>query len=301
MKVFRLKTGNEMKIGVMLDDAVIDFQRARLAYELADRKATQIALICQSMDMMIKQGIFKLGIFTEVCDFLKKHNLVDSFTVKENFKYEIPLIQPSKILALGRNYRAHAEESNLSVPDEPIIFDKVTSSMLPHEGEIVYPSVVNRLDHEIELVIIIGKTAKDISPSDAYDHIAGYTIGNDISARDMQERDMKIVNPWLRSKSFDTFTPLGPFVVPKDAVDDAQNLEMELKVNGETRQKSTTAKMVFDIPSLMSYISKHMTLLPGDMIMTGTPEGISALEVGDVVEATIEGIGTLRNTVVSGG
>lgn len=301
MKVFRFTTSNETKIGIMLNDAVIDFQRARLAYELANSNAQRIASNCETLDIMIKQDIFNLATFTDVCDFLNKHNLVENFSVSDKIKFEIPLVQPSKILALGRNYKAHAEESNLSVPDEPIIFDKLTSSMLPHEGEIVYPSVVGRLDHEIELVLVIGKTAKDIDSSEAYDYIAGYTIGNDISARDIQEKDMKLVNPWLRSKSFDTFTPLGPYIVPKDAIDDAQNLEMELKVNGETRQKSTTAKMVFDIPNLMSYISKHMTLLPGDMIMTGTPEGISALEVGDVVEAAIDGIGTLRNKVVSGG
>ncbi len=301
MKLFMFSVGDETKVGLMLNNAVIDFSRARSAYELANRKASQIAPYCQSLDMMIKESTYKLEVFTKVCDFLEKHKLSENFTVSDKIKYEMPLFHPSKILALGRNYRAHAEESGLSVPDEPIIFDKAVTSMLPHEGMIVYPPAVKRLDHEIELVIVIGKKAKDIAPDNALDYIAGYTIGNDISARDMQERDIKIANPWLRSKSFDTFSPIGPYIVPKDAIDDAQNLEMVLKVNGEVRQNSNTSEMVFKIPELMSYISRHMTLLPGDMIMTGTPQGISSLEVGDVVDATINSIGTLRNTVVSGG
>ena len=209
-----------------------------------------------------------------------------------------PIQTPSKILALGRNYKAHAEEGGHKVTEEPIFFNKVPTTILPHEGEIIYPPGVTRLDHEIELAVVISDRAKNVAESDAMDHVAGYTIANDITARDMQKADLAKSHPWLRSKNFDTFLPIGPYLVPKDAVPDVHNLDMELKVNGETRQKSNTSMMVFSIPEIIAYISRYMTLLPGDIILTGTPEGISPLEVGDVIEATIESLGTLRNTVV---
>ncbi len=291
---------DESGIGLMKDDKAIDFSRAWEVCELIKESDLSDTYCFWSLEMMIEQELFRLEIFSEVWSFLEAHNLLEDFKIKDGFKYEIPLFQPSKILALGRNYKAHAEEAGLDVPDVPIIFDKVITSMVAHEGNIVYPSQVKRLDHEIELAVVIGEEAKNISAADALDYVAGYTIANDISARDMQERDIAKTNPWLRSKSFDTFSPIGPYLIPKDAIPDAQNLELELKVNGETRQKSNTSMMVFKIPEMISYISEHMTLLPGDVIMTGTPEGISALKVGDIVEATIEGIGTLRNTVVAG-
>lgn len=291
---------DELKIGLEMDGRIIDFSRAWEISELVKESDLSETCCFWTLETMIMNELFRQETFSGVRSFLEAHNLVEDFTIGEKVKYETPLLQPSKILALGRNYRAHAEEGGLEVPDEPIIFDKVTTSMVAHEGGIVYPLQVNRLDHEIELAVVIGEEAKNISAADAMDYVAGYTIANDISARDMQEKDVKKSNPWLRSKSFDTFSPIGPYLVPKDAIPDAQNLEMELKVNGETRQKSNTSKMVFGIPELISYISEHMTLLPGDIIMTGTPEGISALEIGDVVEATIEGIGTLRNTVAAG-
>ncbi|MCK4303523.1 MAG: fumarylacetoacetate hydrolase family protein [Candidatus Eisenbacteria sp.] len=292
--------GGEKRIGLMTGDSVIDFCRAAQVYELAD-KGSSVVSEFRTLEAMIEGGHFSRDSFSSVVSFLEKHGLVEDFTLEGEIAYELPISRPSKILALGRNYRAHAEESGLDVPDEPIIFDKVTTSMVAHGGDIVYPPQVTRMDHEIELAVVIGRRAKDIRTGDAWDYIAGYTIANDVSARHMQERDIGKGNPWLRSKSFDTFAPMGPYLVPRDAVSDAHNLELELKVNGEVRQRSNTSKMVFKIPEVISFISSHMTLLPGDIILTGTPEGISPLVPGDVVEATIENIGTLRNRVVEGG
>jgi 2-keto-4-pentenoate hydratase/2-oxohepta-3-ene-1,7-dioic acid hydratase in catechol pathway len=300
MKPFMFTIEDETKIGLENDGRTIDFSRAWEVYELVREGLPPDNIAFWSLELMIAQDLFRLETFSNVWSFLEAHNLTEDFKIGNGFKYDIPLFQPSKILALGRNYKAHAEEGGFDVPDEPIIFDKVITSMLAHGGDIVYPQQVKRLDHEIELAVVIGDEAKNVSINDAWDYVAGYTIANDISARDMQERDIAQTKPWLRSKNFDTFSPIGPYLIPKDAIPDAHNLEMELKVSGETRQKSNTSMMVFKIPEVISYISEHMTLLPGDIIMTGTPEGISPIEVGDVIEATIEGIGTLRNTVVAG-
>ncbi len=297
MKVFSFSIAEKQGVGLWKNGVVIDFLRALDVYEPAD--SSKAAFQGDSIDSMIMSGFFRFKILSDLFSFLEKHDLVDSFAVREDFRYGVPVRNPSKILGLGRNYKAHAEEANLDIPDEPIFFEKTVTSMTPHDSDIVYPRQVSRLDHEIELTVVIGKKAKNITADEAFDYIAGYTIGNDISARDMQERDIKISNPWFRSKSFDTFSPIGPYLVPTDAISDVHDLGMILRVNGEVRQRSNTSKMIFRIPEALSYISEHMTLLPGDIIMTGTPEGISPLQVGDIVEAEIEGIGTLKNRVVA--
>jgi 2-keto-4-pentenoate hydratase/2-oxohepta-3-ene-1,7-dioic acid hydratase in catechol pathway len=305
--------GDEVRIGLANAGRRVDFSRAWEIYRLAGGDAWSEASSSQSLpraqpfpclgslQLMIERDLFNLETFSAVYAFLEAHDLVDELAIRGTTKYALPISRPSKILALGRNYAAHAHEGGLDVPAEPIVFDKVVTSLVAHEGDIVYPRQVGRLDHEIELAVVIGRRAKDVHPQEAWECVAGYTIGNDISARDVQERDLQKGNPWLRSKSFDTFAPMGPYLVPREAVPDAHNLDMVLKVNGETRQQSDTSKMVFKIPEVVAYISEHMTLLPGDIIMTGTPEGISPLVVGDLVEATIAGLGTLRNRVVAGG
>jgi 2-keto-4-pentenoate hydratase/2-oxohepta-3-ene-1,7-dioic acid hydratase in catechol pathway len=157
---------------------------------------------------------------------------------------------------------------------------------------------VNRLDPEIELGVIIGRKAKFVSEAKALDHVAGYTIVNDVTARDMQRGDIHNGKPWFRSKSFDTFCPMGPYLLLTDEIADPQNLELKLRVNGDTRQHSNTARCIFTIPQIIAFIAKHMTLEPGDLIATGTPEGIAPLNRGDLVECTIAGLGTLANRVV---
>jgi 5-oxopent-3-ene-1,2,5-tricarboxylate decarboxylase/2-hydroxyhepta-2,4-diene-1,7-dioate isomerase len=296
MQLFNYGTMEGLSIGLKRGDRTIDLSRGLELYQDEDGAF----FYYMSLEEIILDDRFKMEFFKKVYNYLELESLIPGLEVEDEIEYEPPLYEPSKILALGRNYAAHAAEGGRKVAEEPIFFSKLLNTLLPHEGEIVYPPHLTRIDHEAELAVVIGETAKDVDASEGMDYVAGYTIANDITARDMQKQDQAKQHPWLRSKNFDTFCPMGPYLVPRDAIHDVHNLDIELKVNGETRQKSNTSKMVFRIPEVISYLSKHMTLFPGDIILTGTPEGISPLKVGDVVEASIEGLGTLRNTVVGG-
>lgn len=200
-------------------------------------------------------------------------------------------VVPSKIVCAGLNYKDHALELNMGIPSEPTLFLKPPSSVIAAYENIVYPDSVTRLDYEAELAIIIKKKAKDVSVKEAGNYILGFTCLNDITARDLQEKDIQ----WTRAKSFDTFCPLGPYIVSGI---DPSNLKIELKVNDLIRQSSSTKNMIFSIDYLLSFVSKVMTLLPGDVITTGTPKGVGELSKGDRVEVDIEGIGTLKNQVI---
>jgi len=214
-----------------------------------------------------------------------------------------PVPVPPKIVCLGLNYRDHAEEAHVPVPDRPVLFSKPSTAVVGPDDHIVYPKICSQLDYEVELAVVIGKKGKNISQAEAFSHIAGYTIFNDISARDIQFADKQ----WFRGKGFDTFAPTRPSLVLKDEVNDPHSLKMELRVNGEVRQRSTTANMVFRIPYLIAFISAAMTLQPGDIIATGTPAGVGfyakpekkLLKPGDVIEAEIQALGVLRNKVIS--
>jgi len=200
--------------------------------------------------------------------------------------------QPSKIIALGLNYTAHAAESGHDIPSEPLIFLKPPSAVIGPGEPIVLPRLSRRVDYEAELAVVIGHPARHVPPERALEYVLGYTCGNDVTARDLQRRD----GQWTRSKSFDTFCPLGPCI---ETHLDASALRVVCRVNGEVRQEGNTADMVFSVPDLIAFISQVMTLEPGDVIMTGTPMGVGPLAPGDVVEVEIEGIGTLRNPVMA--
>ncbi len=202
--------------------------------------------------------------------------------------------QPSKIVAVGLNYRTHAAEAGMDVPPEPLLFFKPPSSVIGPLDPIVYPALSQQVDYEGELAVIIGRRARNVSPEEAHDFILGYACGNDVTARDLQRRD----DQWTRAKGFDTFCPLGPCIVTDL---DPAHLAIRTRVNGEIRQNATTADMVFSVAELIATISQVMTLEPGDVILTGTPSGVGPLQPGDVVEVEIEGIGTLRNPVVGQG
>lgn len=216
-------------------------------------------------------------------------------------EFTVPLANPGKIICVGLNYADHCRETNTPLPDSPVLFNKFNSALLPHEGEITWAAdVTQKVDYEAELAVIIGKKARFVKEADALDYVAAYTIVNDISARDVQFAD----GQWIRGKSFDTFCPMGPFVVTADDIPDPQNLAIQCRVNGRTLQDSNTAEMIFKIPFLIEFISSFCTLYPGDIISTGTPHGVGAfrdpkvfLQPGDVVEVEIEGIGVLRNSV----
>jgi len=198
--------------------------------------------------------------------------------------------EPSKIVAIGRNYVAHAQEHGAEVPKEPLIFLKPPSSVIAAGETIVLPSQSRQVEHESELAVVIGRRATAVSREDALQYVFGYTCGNDVTARDLQRSD----GQWTRSKGFDTFCPLGPWI---ETGLDASDLEVTCRVNGAVRQQGRTSQLVFDVPFLVSYISDIMTLWPGDVIMSGTPAGVSPIRAGDVLEVEVERIGILRNLV----
>jgi len=206
-----------------------------------------------------------------------------------------PIIPP-KIIGLGWNYRAHNKELKAG-EGKPIIFYKPPSSVIGPDEKIILPKKSKQVEHEIELGIVIGKKGKNINAKDALNHIAGYTIILDITARDLQWEARKKGDPWDVCKGFDTFAPIGPGIVPKEFISDPGSLTLELKVNGKTRQKSNTSDMIMNPAEVVSYVSEYMTLQNGDVIASGTPEGVGAIKDGDVIESEIEGIGKMRNYV----
>jgi 2-keto-4-pentenoate hydratase/2-oxohepta-3-ene-1,7-dioic acid hydratase in catechol pathway len=212
----------------------------------------------------------------------------------------LPAVNPSKILAIGRNYFEHAAEGGSAPPAAPLVFNKLPNSLSAHEAPILLPNISDAVDYEAELAVVIGRRAKAVSEADALDYVFGYTLINDVTARDLQRGD----GQWVRGKGLDTFAPLGPFITTRDEVADVHALRIEGRLNGELMQSSTTAKMIFKVPYLVSYISQGITLEAGDVIATGTPEGVGffrkppvLLKDGDVFEVSVERLGTLRNTV----
>ncbi|MDR3067982.1 MAG: fumarylacetoacetate hydrolase family protein [Cellulomonas sp.] len=202
-----------------------------------------------------------------------------------------PVIPRSKVVAVARNYVAHAEEMGNEVPERPLLFFKPNTSVVGPDDPVVLPDWSDRVEHEGELAVVIGKVTKDVSPEAALAHVFGFTCANDVTARDVQRAESQ----WARAKGFDTSCPIGPWIVPGLDVDD---LEVSVRVNGELRQHGSTAQMVFDVAYLVSYVSEAFTLLPGDVILTGTPAGVGPMVHRDIVEVEIEGIGTLRNPVL---
>ncbi|MFW9874610.1 MAG: fumarylacetoacetate hydrolase family protein [Candidatus Thorarchaeota archaeon] len=213
-------------------------------------------------------------------------------------------LNPTKIICLGTNYMDHIKETGLEIPKEPLLFPKTLNCLITNNQPIIYPNYLynnrkyNRVDYEVELAFIIKDKCKNISSDNAYDHILGYTIFNDITARKMQTKDIVSQKPWFRSKSFDTFGPIGPIIKNTVEIRDPHNLDIELRVNGEIKQASNTKYLLFKIPDILEYITKLFTMESGDIIATGTPGGIGPVNLGDIIEATIEDIGTLTNKVI---
>ena len=200
---------------------------------------------------------------------------------------------PSKIVAVGLNYRSHAAELGMAVPEEPVLFLKPPSAVIGDGEPIILPAGAGRVDYEAELAVVIGRTAHAVSPESAVDYILGYTCANDVTARELQEKDAQ----WTRAKSFDTFCPLGPEAVPAAPGPDAL---VELVLNGEVRQSAPVSDMVFSPPELIAFISSVMTLEPGDVVLTGTPPGVGPVVAGDKVSVRIAGVGELTNPVGGG-
>lgn len=214
-----------------------------------------------------------------------------------------PIPRPRKnIMCMGRNYAEHAREGGAAPPEVPVFFTKPPTAVIGPDAAITYHRATHALDYEVELAVVIGRRGRDIPAARAQDYVFGYTIMNDVTARDLQRRYQQ----WFKGKSLDTFAPMGPWIVHRAAFPNPQQLRLTMRVNGETRQDSSTSKMLFSVAQLIETLSAGMTLEPGDIIATGTPEGVGLgftppkwLQVGDVVEAEVEGIGVLRNRIVA--
>ncbi|RFZ84243.1 FAA hydrolase family protein [Mucilaginibacter terrenus] len=223
--------------------------------------------------------------------------------VSDDERLGSPIARPSKILCIGLNYADHAKETNAQTPSEPIIFMKSTTSLVGPNDDIMIPKNSQKTDWEVELAVVIGKKTSYVEEADAEQYIAGYVLHNDVSEREFQlERN----GTWDKGKGCDTFAPMGPFLATPDEIGDANNLKLWLSVNGEIMQNGTTANFIFNVPYVVSYISQFMTLLPGDVISTGTPAGVGLgfkppvyLKPGDVVELGIDGLGTAKQHVIA--
>ena len=241
-------------------------------------------------------------------DWVRKNEdqiLRDGGIALDSVKLKSPVLKPEKIYCAAVNYMAHSKEQNTSPPTEPYFFTKFRNALIGPEDDILLPKISKQVDWEAELAVIIGKKGKDIPKEKAMEYVAGYTVANDISFRDLQKpgKSSYLGQNWVKGKGLDTAFPLGPLMVTTDEMKDPYSSELSLTVNGVTRQKSGINDMVFKIDSLIEFLSTDITLVPGDVVSTGTPEGVAAftglpfLKDGDVVEASVRGIGTLRNRV----
>ncbi len=264
-----------------------------------DRVATKDDIIYQTgipIPLNIKDFLFE-GWYDEVKDKISDTSFKDQL---EKFRLLAPIPDPPKIICLTFNYPAHAKEQNLVSPKEPVIFMKPRTTLCGTDSDIMCPNFIKQLDYEIELAVIIGKTCKNVDESESKDYIFGYMVFNDVSARDIQMRDKQ----FTRGKSFDTFAPCGPWITSADEVTNPQDLQLVTRINGQNRQDSSTKNMFIKIPSIISKLSNVMTLEKGDIIVTGTPDGVALnnpstpfLKNGDKIEMEIEKLGRIQNTV----
>lgn len=248
------------------------------------------------------EKFFEKGGLKQLETWLKK-NAASAPQVPATARLGPPICRPSKIVCIGLNYRDHAAETKAEPPKEPVLFFKSTTSLMGPNDALVMPRNSSKVDWEVELAVIIGKRALYIDKKNALDYVAGYALHNDYSERSFQ---LERGGQWVKGKSADTFAPLGPFLATPDEIANVGNLKMWLMVNGTSRQSSSTANMIFDVPTLVSYVSAFMTLLPGDVISTGTPAGVGLgmnppvyLKAGDIVELGIENLGESRQRVTA--
>jgi len=279
MKLIRFGEINNEKPGLLLPDGIkIDVSKFVKDYD---------------EHFFGNQGIEKLN------NWLEKN--YDSCPVVQNdVRLGPPLLRPSKIVCVGLNYSKHAKESGMDVPEEPVLFFKASSAIIGPYDSIIIPKGSEKSDWEVELAIVIGNKASYVSEKDALSHVAGYVLHNDVSERSFQ---LERSGQWVKGKSCDTFAPIGPFIATPDEIGDPNNLNLWLKLNGEQMQNSNTSDFIFNIQQVVSYISQFMTLLPGDIISTGTPFGVGLglnppryLRDGDVVELGIDGLGVSKQT-----
>lgn len=294
VKLLQFIKNQQTKLGVKTARGILDVAEAAKGFrERQPEKMHDIVL-------QGKDGIRSLKRFVE--KIVNESGESTYFLDEDDIQYRPVIEQPGKIICVGLNYVDHANESKMDLPTSPILFSKFNNALAAHKEPIPIPEVTEKCDYEAELVLVIGQTAKNVSEEEALSYVFGYTIGNDLSARDLQFK----TGQWLLGKSLDRFAPIGPYIVTEDEID-CNNLVIECKVNGETRQHNNTKNMIFNCAQIISYASKHMTLNPGDIIFTGTPDGVILgypperqkwLQANDKIEVSIEHIGTLTNVLV---
>lgn len=303
---YRLKKDEgAFRIGFIYNEQVFDVQQCfqRLLESREEDLIESIELFLPSdPNKFFAMGSDAIERAQKAFDYIRNDQEIEnlSFT-KQQVNIGIPVPNPGKIICIGQNYADHVVEMDSKLPKHPVLFAKFSNALIGPEDSIQKSPLTNQLDYEVELVIVMGKEASEINKEDALDYIAGYTIGNDTSARDLQKRTPQ----WLQGKSHDNSTPIGPYIVTSDEISDPENLGIRSYINGEKRQESTTNELIFDIPTLIKFISDLITLQPGDIIFTGTPHGVGAgmnppqfLNVGDVVTLEIDEIGKLENKII---
>ncbi|MCX8053313.1 MAG: fumarylacetoacetate hydrolase family protein [Armatimonadetes bacterium] len=294
---YHRKDGEE-RIGIWREDlgGPYDLVRAIMLYSIAIDE--MVPPIVDMLDLLQAEMV-DVETLREIEEFVNHTGLIEQLSDADYFKLIAPIPRPGAVYALGRNYPAHARESGVDIPEEPIVFAKAPTAVIGPDEDVVYKKWLTRVDPEAELAVVIGKQGSNISEEDAPSYIAGYTCLNDVTARDIQSKDLANSHPWFRSKSIETFCPMGPWIVLTDEISLPLELDVTLRVNGEIRQKDNTRNMTFSVPYLISWISRYHTLYPGDVISTGTPEGMKPVFPGDVMEVEVEKVGVLRNRVVA--
>ena len=295
MKLLTYQEEGQVKLGIKTDSGVLDVERAGNTYNQVVPKTIEAVMHGGNQYLNVLDSLIKVA--------LEEQNS-SLFLEEESLTFGPAVPNPGKIICVGVNYKEHAEESKMALPEYPLLFSKFNNTLSAHNQVVYLPQDSNANDYEAELVLVIGKEAKKVSKENALDYVFGYSNGNDLSARDLQFRTVQ----WLLGKSPDGFCPIGPYVVTSDEVGDPHKLQIKSIVNGEVRQNSNTSFMIFKCDELVSYISNYMTLNPGDIILTGTPEGVALgypeeeranyyLKDGDVVTVEIDKLGKLTNTV----
>jgi acylpyruvate hydrolase len=305
MKLCQFKTGDsqEQRLGVLIGDSVCDLAEFARAIKSGGGNAAAWLSEANSTLDVIQRGASALEEIRALIDTSQPMSGRAAIVAHALDSIEfLPAVYPSKILAIGRNYADHAAEGGAELPKAPLLFNKLPNALSAHNAPILLPAISEKVDYEAELAVVIGKRAKVVSEQDALDYVFGYSLINDVSARDLQFGDQQ----WTRGKSLDTFAPLGPFITTRDEIEDVQALKIEGVLNGQIVQSSNTAKMIFQVAYLVSYLSQGITLEPGDVIASGTPDGVGIfrkppvlLKPGDVFEVRIEKLGTLRNPVMA--
>ena len=289
---FSMPGSEDVRLGLMQEGGCLDLSAAHSGGQVVLETATLLDDVLRGNNGL--QGLEKR------LSAINLNSMAEFVIPTGGFRPRQPVFAPQKVIGIGLNYHDHAKEVRKTLPSQPLLFAMYPNAVIGYDDAIVIPAMSDKIDYEAELGVIIGRRGRHIRVEDAIDYVAGYTIVNDVSARDLQSSDSQ----WIRGKSFDTFAPMGPCVVGTSALGDGDGLDIRLRLNGETMQDSNTRNMIFKVPDLVSYISQIMTLEPGDVISTGTPSGVGVgrkpqvfLKPGDVVEVELEGVGTLRNAV----